>query len=193
MKKVLILFLLLLTFSQTISYAQLSKNHVEWTENKLTWNDFQGKMKKKSPYDALTLSAIYSAYKTDESQKNIILVVKAVFDKKGSKKKKNNTSSHLLNHEQRHFDITEIYARILKKNISEIEIKQLNTISSKFNAEINKNFNEWKKFQNLYDKETNHSTNKEKQMEWDEKIDNLLIDYEYYKNPEIIISIEGLK
>ncbi len=191
MKKVLILFLL--TYSQTFLYSQFDKNQVEWNENKLVWEDFQGKMKKKSPYDALTLSAIYSAYKTDESQKNIILVVKAVFDKKGSKKKKNKTSSHLLNHEQRHFDITEIYARILKKNISSIEIKQRNTVSNKLNAEINKNFNEWKKFQTLYDNETKHSTNKEKQLEWDQKIDSLLNVYNDFKNPEIRISIEGIK
>ena len=47
-------------------------------------------------------------------------------------------------------------------------------------------------FQDSYDKETNHSINKEKQAEWLKKIEKMLVDLEEYSNywsdPFILIS-----
>lgn len=95
-----------------------------------------------------------------------------------------------LNHEQTHFNIAELYARKIRKAIEEF-IKKNGECDLQNVAEIYYRLEEehWQT-QFLYDDETKHSLNFEKQQEWDEKINKLL---EKYKDYELVIDIEDLE
>ena len=69
-----------------------------------------------------------------------------------------------IQHEQLHFDITELYARLFRKRLSD-EVKSLRDIK-KINAIGKQILSDWDKEQKNYDRETNHSMNTKAQMEW---------------------------
>ncbi len=88
----------------------------------------------------------------------------------------------LLNHEQKHFDLNEVYRQLLQEALEKLEgegdtqrdaLKDLNKkvaeTTAKFEAEA-------KKQQERYDKETDHGRNAEKQAEWDKRIAGWLAD-----------------
>lgn len=95
----------------------------------------------------------------------------------------------VLNHEQIHFDIAELYARKIRKSITkfieENEECDLQGIADIYYRLID----EHQKMQFLYDEETKHSINFEKQKEWDKKIARQL---EENKDYELIIDIDEL-
>ena len=69
-----------------------------------------------------------------------------------------------MQHEQLHFDITELYARLFRKRLAE-NIKSTGDLS-KISGISNTIMKEWQEEQDDYDKETNHSMNEKKQAEW---------------------------
>ena len=81
-------------------------------------------------------------------------------------------------HEQGHFDIAEIFARKLNKEITMFLTK------SKRHEELNniytKVMNEKRDTQQLYDEETNHSINKSQQAAWNKKIEEMLEELKDY-------------
>lgn len=95
-------------------------------------------------------------------------------------------STSLLSHEQTHFDIGELYMRKLRmlvlkvKYSPSVSIKRLidNKLDSLMKAE---------QIQEKYDLETNHSLNKEKQKEWEIRIQKELNDLSEYKKTNIRI------
>lgn len=95
----------------------------------------------------------------------------------------------VLNHEQVHFDIVELYARKIRKSIpkfiEESEECDLQGIADIYYRLIEEHW----QTQFLYDEETRHSINFEKQQEWDKKIADSL---EAYKDYELIIDIDEL-
>lgn len=76
--------------------------------------------------------------------------------------------SYILNHEQRHFDISEYMARELNKKLLE----------STKNSEKYKWFNFYARIRDIlqtkYDLETDYSNNREQQAIWNDKIDEFL-------------------
>ena len=82
--------------------------------------------------------------------------------------------NYLLQHEQKHFDISEIYAREAVKCLKGL------TLTERFNTEISdlmKNiFKEAEAFQDLYDKETNNGRSAPMQKQWDQKIAERLME-----------------
>lgn len=83
--------------------------------------------------------------------------------------KESDKITYILQHEQLHFDICELFGRKLHKEIMEL----IN--SNKFNqrtvdriqAKLEKQYSYYQK---VYDKETNHSINTTKQQMWNKKI-----------------------
>ena len=67
-------------------------------------------------------------------------------------------------HEQLHFDITELYARIFRKQLTE-NIKSVRDLS-KIKGMGKQILSDWDKEEDLYDRETEHSINEAKQKEW---------------------------
>ena len=81
----------------------------------------------------------------------------------------------VLEHEQLHFDITELHVRKFRKALSEYEVgRSIRKDVSKIYENIEK---ERVAMQLLYDEETHHSINREAQLAWEAKIKELLLQY----------------
>jgi len=142
---------------------------IEWSPSvKLEWNDFKAKEKSTSGFAVATSTCgfglesetkngntshkIYVRFYCDESWRNSNVKIPAV-----------------LAHEQLHFDICEIYGRKLFKELLKLK-KSGKLTDNKAEDLYNNMMNAYNDYQDLYDLETDHSTNGKKQVEWNEKI-----------------------
>lgn len=157
--KILILF----CFSSIASFSQESV--ISWSPLKLlNWDDFSGKAKDTSKFDAEACAEVKYYYQFN-SPHDFKFNVVASFNKNTSWCKREHASQDLLEHEQLHFDIAELYARKIK------EMFENYNYSRNFSYEISRLFNqkkaEYHAMQRQYDEETNHSLNKNKQQDWE--------------------------
>lgn len=97
---------------------------------------------------------------------------------------KNVYSKDLLTHELYHFKITELYTRIAKKRISELQ----NPSKQKIKEIINNIKIEEQNYQYKYDDDTFHSYVLGEQKKYEKTIDSLLNLYNSFKNPKIKIN-----
>lgn len=171
---------LLLLFFVTLSTTQSEK--ISWKENqRLKWTDFQGKPDKNNPFAATTVTGIHFKYsysvKGDSSEFDFS--VESFFDRKKSWYKKDRVNTHVLQHEQTHFDITELHARKLRKILNEA------TFSSNPKQEMEQLYlqieEERQTMQNRYDMETNHSQIHEQEFQWQEFVSKELQKYDTWK------------
>ena len=155
-----------------------STDIIYWSQDQqLSWNDFQG-----SPqYQYEDISAITSSgivhYKGCKDGV-INFKVRAYFEKTESWVKAEALTAHHLEHEQIHFDITELYARKLRKLLSERQFQCGE--EAEFETFVAAFLDNWEVEQRAYDIHTHHSMNKEEQKEWYYKIAmelNLLDDF----------------
>lgn len=154
-----------------IFHTANSQDTIHWRKNhKLNWTDFKGKPYGTSQHRAVTSSGIVYSYALLDSGNYFSTA--SFFDKNKSWTKTVNDSS-ILNHEQGHFDITEIYARALlaafqklkqDKNLSE---KKITALAEKIIAEKNA-------FQKNYDMETGFGINITAQKKWQLLIESAL-------------------
>ena len=86
----------------------------------------------------------------------------------------------MLSHEKYHFNIVEIFARKIRKDVIEKSISPDST--DQFNNYISKLWVEVENMQSDYDNETNHSLNKIAQQNWQTKIDKKLESLQAYKS-----------
>lgn len=151
------LLLLILYYAWNISI----NSNIEY--RRLAWSDF--KVKTVSDYTAAeTVTEI--GYNFDGS--NVTVFCK--FNKGESFVIKKAMTPYILNHEQRHFDITYIFAMKLV-----MELKKEQSLTEKgIEAVYDRVYLEKEVMQELYDGETKHSENKQKQSDWDNKIDKML-------------------
>ena len=165
------------------------KDIIAWSDvDKLTWDFFKGKPHV-SKQEAITCSTIYCKY-DDLDKSKLMMNIRACFIKKEAWKKEKTPSDYLLNHEQKHFDITEIFTRKLRKILSDTVFKNESIAKKEIPKIIRNNNKIFNAFQELYDKETNHSINKEQQDFWDKKILDELNILKDYKNNIIVINLK---
>lgn len=141
---------------------------------KLTWADFKGAVPDASAFSAATSASInyQSAYSSPFAK--VKFFTEAVFHCHESWVKPvfiGDTS--LLRHEQGHFDLSEIYARQVRRQLAADKLsyylvgipaqKILDELSQAFDAR-----------QKQYDEETDHGRNHEKQEQWDKEIQQSL-------------------
>ena len=166
------------------SYINQPEDTLHWRKDrKLSWDDFQGIPDtlndfKNAPdinsIPAAGTSSGFAYYPYYTSETILAFKVNAVFFKKKSWVRKNWVrTKYALNHEQRHFDITEIYARRLQKALNNCNLNKNTIIESCKKIYDSLRF-ERDKMQALYDIETRHSLDSCKQREWDKKIDKWL-------------------
>jgi hypothetical protein len=112
--KFLSIIIIILTLS---SFNEIKDDKILWNKDKpLTWNDFQGIPKKSSQRSAMTNSGI--ELKTSFENNTLTITVGAYFIKNKSWVKKEALGdSLLLEHEQVHFDITELFARKFRQKL----------------------------------------------------------------------------
>lgn len=110
------------------------------------------------------------------------LVVKTLFHPSRSYAYKSNIKSKsLLKHEIYHLHITELHARLIRREILNKGYQSLDKIKARFLAQE-------RKMQREYDYETNHSYVLKKQIEWEDRIDRKLKELERFS--ETIITFE---
>ncbi len=176
------IFTILLFLSTLHANAQIDTNRIYWKLTyKLKWSDFQGQPDTTVEYAAITSSGIKYPYLFNDS--SFTFEVFAFFDKQESWKKKL-VDSYILEHEQLHFDITELFARKLKEKLCKL-IPKRKSIQSDIQSIANKIIQEKDDMQNLYDRETNFSQNVKQQVKWKQKIRLELKLLDRYKNKTV--------
>ncbi len=159
-----------------------SPDIIYWSSDyKLTWDDFEGDPNYKHNYkdiSAITVSGIVD-YRGCEDGK-IIYMIKSYFEKKNSWVKLSGRNAHTLAHEQMHFDITELYARKLRKALSERAFSCGQ--EADFENFVNNFLKGWQKMQEQYDIETGYSNKKEQQRVWNRRIKAELDALDSYKS-----------
>lgn len=138
------------------------------TYQRLTWNDFM-EVKQLEDADAETSTSITYYYNFDG--KKTSFKAYCYFNKNNSYVAFGKQTAYLLNHEQRHFDITHIYAVKLQKEFN----KHSNLTFDESEVIYKKVIAQWDAFQELYDLETDNSQDKDKQKLWDYKISGMII------------------
>ncbi|GEO05812.1 hypothetical protein AAE02nite_34760 [Adhaeribacter aerolatus] len=175
----LILFLLnpFISDSKNPASATNEETGILWTNSRrLTWDDFKSPADEKESLHAMTSTNI--AVKANCIGNQMRFEVKCVFVTKDSWTK-NRMSHKLLAHEQMHFDLTEVHARLLRQKLNETAAVCGNS-RLKLDPIVEKHFAAWKSEQDQYDEETNHGLLEEKQKVWEEKIANRLAQLESF-------------
>jgi len=148
------------------SFFSTDEHLIEWSAaRKLTWDDFKGAPNPESNNAALTNSSIHVEFGYNE--KGLIYSIKCSFNKSLSWGRIKN--AYILNHEQGHFDIAEIHARLLNKALKAYTFNN-KTVGEDVNRIYNDVIEEHVSFQKQYDLQTNHSLDSAAQRVWDNKI-----------------------
>ena len=184
MKKI-VLSTLLTLLCTSFSMAQTAEGFIYWKKNRpLQWSDFKGIPVKNSHYHAQTQGGLN--YTFDNNGPGVyVFKLNVKYDKQKSWSKREEQSDDLLKHEQGHFDIYEIYGRLIMQRLKETKALAGPKFSEKVEKIFTKSFAELQKFQRKYDQETNHSKDKEKQEKWNQKLEKMLIDSEDHIVKEI--------
>jgi len=146
---------------------------VEWSPAKrLTWDDYLAKPSSSSDAAAITSTALGLEYHVRNNALTYKITCKFSKTRSWGKYK----TDYILEHEQGHFDITEIFARKLENALREYDFNP-----KKFKNDLDQIYREImekkEELQNQYDVETDYSRNKEKQAEWLKKIQRELLRY----------------
>lgn len=154
-----------------------------WNESvPIVWKNFKGKIDSNSDAAAQTASGIsfgFSIGKTGGRITDFNTTVECLFYPSESWYKPDVVTPHILKHEQLHFDITELHARKFRQQITRVKP------SSKLRTELNGLYKTISKassqMQHKYDRETNHSIDKDQQAAWNLYIARELKKLEAYK------------
>ena len=145
-----------------------------WNDGKINENDFLGSFESESNNSAAIRSYISVNYNCTKGR--FEFKTSAKMDRFNSWKKES-MSEYLLNHEQRHFDITRIYADRLKLRLQELnspcELEE-QVLSEEINRLVNEVSEELDREQDRYDFETEHGLFPKNQKIWNKDIDNRL-------------------
>jgi hypothetical protein len=148
------------------------EKEIEWSDRRLIWEDFKGKPRAISnnrvgaqTYTQITYQSDYSTLITTPK-----IFTKAIFDCELSWVRNDQLSnSQLLQHEQGHFDICELYRRKLQKEFDthKMTSTNLNILGNEIFRLVYKDYNDR---QELYEEETQYGLNAQKQQEWQNNI-----------------------
>jgi hypothetical protein len=182
MQHITLIFLVIIfhqsSVGQDIVFDANGQNVVEWIKDrKLNWEDFKGIPPSITETNAsANTNCGFDVSAESNGNKELMAVrIKNIFycDKSWVRMDKKHRLD-LLEHEQAHFDLCEVYARRLRKRVEDSNYK-LDIDNAIFEV-----FEAFKKRQKLYDQETNHSRNKEKQVEWLNIIAHELLELDNY-------------
>lgn len=163
-------------------FPQNNSEKIIWNENqKLTWEDFRGKPVRSASFVASTNTGIsfqYS-YSMKNGDVNVEYSVESFFYPEGSWYIPERVNPYILKHEQAHFDVSELHARMLRKNL------EGRTFSKKIKSEIEGIYQQVEQkrraMQTKFDAETDHSRNEAKENFWQQYIANQLAEYDAWK------------
>ncbi|TAE78919.1 MAG: DUF922 domain-containing protein [Bacteroidetes bacterium] len=183
-----LLFLITLSIGY-LTHAQstkkLAKDTLIWrADSLLTVEHFQAKRNNVKGAFAYTTTTIWLYQR--EVGGELLFFVDAIMLKSKSFLPKD--VPYTLNHEQKHFDLCEVYARKIRQKIAEKDFTKVKDTPAEINKIYNKLIAEYFKEQEKFDKETEHGINAAKQQIWNEKIAGMLADLEAYSSNSVSIT-----
>lgn len=176
--KSLLLIGLLLAFAPAVDTEEV----IIWQEDrKLGWDDFRGAPHGPEGYVASTNSGVAFSYSYGErnGRPRVRYEVTANFYPLRSWYRAEVVDSYILSHEQTHFDITELFARKLRKRLEQIP-KDRN-FKDAADAVYQQNEAERREMQEAYDAQTDHSNIKATEYQWQALVLLKLQDYDAWK------------
>ncbi|QCR21742.1 DUF922 domain-containing protein [Pontibacter sp. SGAir0037] len=156
----------------------LASENIAWSsDRRLNWDDFKGLPEEGNPHHAVTAANL--AVDAKCSNNEFVYEVKCVFlaTQSWSKNKK---SEKLLYHEQLHFDLTEVHARLLRKKLAALGTTCTN-MKDRMNPTVAEAFKTWKAEQLEFDELSRHGLDAEVQQVWADNISKRLQELEAYK------------
>lgn len=148
---------------------------ISWNADKLlSWNNFKGKAPQNTRAAAITASGITYQFSTSGTSDNmqVDFEISTHFYPNKSWYQPEICDDVILGHEQLHFDISELYARKMRKRLANTKFTQ--NVKAEVKSIYRETLKELDDFQNTYDDETNFSRNLEQQLIWNEKITKAL-------------------
>lgn len=146
---------------------------------KLTWADFKAVPDSVSPHKAFTMAVVQDEY--DIKKEVITADIHCYFERDKSWVKKKGETPAQLKHEQLHFDIAELVARKMRKDLALYSSKDVPSTQAFIDA-VNKKYiqKELDSLNTVYDTDTNFGVTESKQKKWETKIVGELRKYEAY-------------
>jgi len=137
---------------------------------KLTWDDFKGPIPPDATSAATTASGIAYQYSANHMHHEIKLdfEVTAFFYPNESWYKPDVCDARILQHEQLHFDISEVFARRMRMKLRNTSFTE--NVKSEIREIYKETLKELEELQDQYDWETNFSINIEAQERWNNQI-----------------------
>ena len=152
-------------------YAQEEEKAILWSlEKRLSWDDFQAQPPANGNVAATTASGIsyYFSSREIDGTMHVDFTVRTYFYPEKSWYIPEICNEVILSHEQLHFDIAELFARKMRRQLEDTEFTR--DIKAEV-REIYKQINlELREFQNRYDQETDFSRNVAQQKAWNATI-----------------------
>lgn len=167
-----------------VKHVSSFEKEIVWQNNrKLVIDDFKGSTENR-PHQASTAAYIRYKWSKEPLSKKLELVVETVFDCQKSYFKDSSDLDMVLEHEQGHFDLSEIYARKLLQQ-SQAEIHTIEDIEKVHNKIYNQIITELNVEQDKYDADIypDHS----KQALWISKINAALKASSQFESKKIVI------
>ena len=181
-------YLLICLTCLILVYSAFSQNEksdlIQWNNKyNLSWSDFKGNSKdtiyaKNTHLQACAVSCIELSYKYLVSGNKIDFIIINQFNKLKSFTC-DTLSEELLQHEQCHFDLSEIYARKIRREVRDLQKKGINKIDNYINvfkvlkAELDS-------IDNQFDIDTFYGNVEDQQNLWQKKIKKELIELNTY-------------
>ena len=188
-------FLFLCVFISSLSLFAQETAGIEYSPDvDFNWSLFKGKVNPGHVASmgkntgAVTVSSL--TYNTTVKGKTAMVKVSAVFlpFESWTKYPKLANADEALEHEKRHFDICEIYARKIRQAIMMNHFSQAR-FGTSLASLFNKIVNEYRLEQIKYDRETKHSMDPVQQKRWNALIDTSLESLSAYSTPTVKISL----
>ncbi|MGB0840229.1 MAG: DUF922 domain-containing protein [Chitinophagales bacterium] len=145
-------------------FEEPAQTTIEWGKyHLLKWSDFKGVPENNSYFSAVSALYLQESHACDRYN-GFEFEIKAMFDKEGSWSR-NKKSLKLLRHEQLHFDLTEFYARKLRKRFEALENACM-LPEYRIQEVVDEVFYDMVKAHESYDKMTKHGLVREEQEHW---------------------------
>jgi hypothetical protein len=156
--------------------SQSTQDHFQWNEHaRLSWDDFKG-MVNATHDESAAATCCSIGFRTNRAtpdSKPEIIVYNIFYTNKSWVRSDAHIQS-VLEHEQGHFDLCEIYTRKLKKCMDGIDLN-MPGVKQELMRVYSELSNEYEARQQAYEHETIHGTNIAEQKRWQEMIARELI------------------
>lgn len=182
--------LLFFTLPLLLSFDTRKQDIIIWNASRpLIWDDFRGKPEKRFAAASTHYDILQNIRSLNPNEAQI--KIEAVFFCRRSWKRKEWINESVLMHEQKHFDIVELYARRMRKDLALLKCSSMAVLNETADSLYKLYDKEMDRYQDQYDEETDGSMNGDKQREWNRKIPDELHLLELYSQTTFTLKIPG--